>query len=53
MERRFGSFQRMLSLPSTANADNIDATFDKGVLTIEVPKKEEAKPKKITIKASG
>jgi len=53
VERRFGSFQRMLSLPSTANADNIDATFDKGVLTIEVPKKEEAKPKKITIKASG
>src|SRR5437867_879444 len=52
VERRFGTFVRSLSLPPTASAEGIQATFDKGVLTIEVPKMEEAKPKKITIKAS-
>jgi HSP20 family protein len=52
VERRYGSFVRSLSLPPTANADDIHASFDKGVLTIEVPKREEAKPKRITIKAS-
>jgi len=53
VERRYGPFQRALSLPPTANSENIRASFDKGVLTIEVPKREEAKPKKISIKASG
>jgi HSP20 family protein len=52
VERRYGAFVRSLSLPATANAQDIKASFDKGVLTIEVPKREEAKPKKITIKAS-
>jgi HSP20 family protein len=51
VERRYGSFTRSLSLPPTANPEGIDASFDKGVLTIEVPKAEEARPKKITIKA--
>ena len=53
VERRYGPFQRSLSLPPTANPEKIRASFDKGVLTIEVPKREEAKPKKISIKASG
>ena len=53
VERRYGSFSRTLSLPPTANAEAIEASFDQGVLTIEVPKAEEAKPKKITIKATG
>jgi HSP20 family protein len=53
VERRFGSFTRSLTLPATADAERIQATFDKGVLTIEVPKREEAKPKKIQIKASA
>ena len=53
VERRYGSFVRSLSLPPTANADEISASFDKGVLTVQVPKREEAKPKKITIKATG
>jgi HSP20 family protein len=53
VERRFGPFARSLSLPATASADRIQASFDKGVLTIEVPKAEEAKPKKITVKATG
>jgi HSP20 family protein len=51
VERRFGSFVRSVTLPSTANAEAIQASFDAGVLTVEVPKKEEAKPRKIQIKA--
>src|SRR5712691_1795479 len=43
VERRYGPFQRSLTLPPTADAEQIRASFDKGVLTIEVPKKEEAK----------
>ena len=53
VERRYGQFQRALTLPPSADVQRIDAHFDKGVLAIEVPKAEEAKPKKITIKATG
>jgi HSP20 family protein len=53
IERRFGSFARSITLPSTADPERIRASFDGGVLTIEVPKKEEAKPRKIQIKATG
>jgi HSP20 family protein len=51
IERRYGQFTRTVTLPSTA-VEKIDARFDKGVLTIEVPKSEEAKPRKIAVKAS-
>lgn len=53
IERRFGEFTRSLTLPSTADAESIQASFDQGVLKIEVPKKEEAKPRKISIKAKA
>ena len=53
VERRFGSFGRSVTLPSTADVERISATFDAGILTIEIPKKEEAKPRKIQVKASG
>jgi HSP20 family protein len=53
VERRYGQFARSLSLPPTADANAIEASFDKGVLTITVPKAEQAKPKKISIKATG
>ncbi len=53
VERRYGQFVRSLSLPSTADAERIQASFDKGILTIEVPKAEQAKPRKITVKAEG
>jgi HSP20 family protein len=53
IERRFGSFARSVTLPSTADPEGIQASFDAGVLRIEVPKKEEAKPRKIQIKATG
>src|SRR5262245_53565146 len=38
-ERRFGSFQRSFALPDDADADKIEATFRKGVLTVSLPKR--------------
>lgn len=51
-ERYYGSCQRTIALPETANADKAKASFRKGVLWVEIPKKEEAvKPsKKLEIK---
>ena len=48
-ERYYGMFQRSFTLPSTVDSEKIKASLDKGVLTIEIPKKEEVKPKKIEI----
>jgi HSP20 family protein len=52
IERRYGQFTRTVTLPSTFDVEKIDARFEKGVLTIEVPKREVAKPRKIAVKAS-
>jgi HSP20 family protein len=52
VERRYGSFTRAIALPQTADTENVNASFDKGVLTIEVAKVAKAKPKKIQVKAS-
>lgn len=49
VERSYGSFLRTFSLPSQVNAESVKASFKDGVLTIEVPKAEEAKPRKIAI----
>jgi HSP20 family protein len=53
IERRYGTFARSLTLPATADASAIEASFDAGVLTVTVPKREEAKPRKIQVKATG
>jgi HSP20 family protein len=50
VERYCGSFQRSFQLPANVKTDKIDATFDKGVLKIKLPKTEEAKEKEIKIK---
>jgi HSP20 family protein len=50
-ERYTGSFQRSFRLPVNIKADKIEASFEKGVLRITLPKTEEAKKKKIEIKA--
>ncbi|MBC7260093.1 MAG: Hsp20/alpha crystallin family protein [Chloroflexi bacterium] len=50
-ERRYGAFQRSVTLPVDVQADKAEATFEDGVLTLRLPKVEEAKPKQITIKA--
>lgn len=49
LERAYGSFVRSFTMPRTVDADRITATYRDGVLEIEVPKKEEAKPKQIRI----
>ena len=49
VERSYGSFLRTFSLPSQVNAESVKASFKDGVLTIEVPKADEAKPRKIAI----
>ena len=53
VERRYGSFRRSITLPSQVQADAIEASFENGVLEVVVPKAEEAKPKKITVRAGG
>jgi HSP20 family protein len=45
MERRYGSFQRMMTLPDSVDQGRIQAKFDKGVLTVTMPKTAEAKSK--------
>lgn len=49
VERSYGSFLRTFSLPSQVNSEGVKASFKDGVLTVEVPKAEEAKPRKIAI----
>jgi HSP20 family protein len=52
IERRYGSFKRSISLPETADADNVEANSDNGVLHIRVAKKAPKTPaaKKISVK---
>lgn len=49
-ERRYGSFSRSISLPSSVDASKIEANYEKGILKLKIPKAEEAKPKRIEIK---
>ena len=50
VERYYGAFQRSFQLPANVKEDKIDATFEKGVLKITLPKTAEAKKKQIEIK---
>ncbi|HET9199687.1 MAG TPA: Hsp20/alpha crystallin family protein [Dehalococcoidia bacterium] len=52
-EIRRGAFARSFTLPADVDADNAEAGFDHGVLTLRLPKREEAKPKRIAIKATA
>jgi HSP20 family protein len=49
VERAYGSFSRSFSLSSTVNAEAIKADYRDGVLTLSIPKREEAKPKQIKV----
>jgi len=49
VERAYGSFSRSFSLANTVNTDSIKAEYSNGVLTLTVPKREEAKPKQIKV----
>jgi HSP20 family protein len=48
-ERFFGRFQRSISLPVSVAADKVKAQYQEGILTITLPKAEEAKPKRINV----
>jgi HSP20 family protein len=50
VERRYGAFRRSITLPAQVQAEQIEASFDNGVLQILVPKMEEATPKRIQIR---
>ena len=49
VERRFGSFSRSFTLPASVDAGQIAASYKDGVLTIRLPRREEAKPKQINV----
>jgi HSP20 family protein len=49
LERRFGSFARIVGLPQGVSEEAIKASYKDGVLEIRVPKPEQVKPKKIEI----
>jgi HSP20 family protein len=49
VERAFGSFSRSLTLPEGIDAEAVEASFDRGVLEVRIPKPEQPKPRKITI----
>jgi HSP20 family protein len=49
IERRYGSFVRSFTLPSTVETESAQASYENGVLAITLPKKEAAKPKQVKI----
>ena len=49
-ERRFGAFERSFALPENADTDAIAAQYEHGVLTVTIPKKPKAQPRKIEVK---
>ncbi len=50
VERSYGSFTRSFSLPRSVSAENTTADFKNGVLTVSLPKREEAKSRRIEVK---
>ncbi len=50
IERAYGKFARSFSLPAQVDNSKVDAKFDHGLLKIEIPKSEQAQPRKIEIK---
>jgi HSP20 family protein len=55
IERTYGSFSRSFSLPNTVNTEAIKADYKNGVLTVQLPKRAESKPKqvKVNVTAAG
>ncbi|MCZ6573785.1 MAG: Hsp20/alpha crystallin family protein [Planctomycetota bacterium] len=52
VERSYGSFRRSLKLPAKVDAENVEAKAKDGILTLTLPKREDAKPRRIKVKAA-
>jgi HSP20 family protein len=50
MERRYGAFHRQVVLPRGVAAEKAEASFENGILTVSLPKREDVKPKTLSIK---
>jgi HSP20 family protein len=53
IERRYGSFYRAFTLPSTVDTENVEANYNAGVLKLELKKKAEAQPKQIKVNVAA
>jgi HSP20 family protein len=53
VERAFGAFSRSLQLPKGIDPEAVEASFDRGVLEVRIPKPEERKPRRISIGGDG
>jgi HSP20 family protein len=53
IERRYGSFYRAFTLPSTVDTENVEAKYNAGVLKLELKKKPEAQPKQIKVNVAA
>lgn len=51
-ERTYGEFERTFSLPASVDANNISASYEHGILTITLPKVEQAKPREIQVEVA-
>ena len=52
IERRYGKFSRSFSLPPTVNTEHVSAEYKDGTLTVTLPLREEAKPRRVSVKAA-
>lgn len=53
IERRYGSFYRAFTLPTTVDVENVAANYNAGVLRLELKKKAEAQPRQIEVKVAA
>src|SRR5579862_7300555 len=53
VERSYGSFSRSFSLPSTVDTEKIHADYKNGVLSVQLPKRAESKPKQVKVNVSN
>lgn len=53
IERRYGTFTRSFTLPNTVDTDQVQASYEGGILKIQLAKKAEAKPKQIKVGSGG
>src|SRR5260370_42251785 len=53
IERSYGAFERVFTVPTTVDPERVAADYKNGVLTVKLPKKEAAKPRQVTIEVRG